>query len=1333
MKFSPDVFESLQSKLKVGNRRGVHLNAIPGNSRYKFDLSRLSAIKKSLPELFVLDLLTMSNVNFTFSTQHKEEVQKAKAVAKDSIYLNDYDEILPKIEGNEKVETASADEEREVSLRKIATNIENLIFQNEVVESEKGMNTLGFGFPLLIRRDANDNQISASPILIWTVKIKATSAMNTWEISRTEDDPIYLNEVLVNHLQSDSGVFLNAIATEMLDDGKIDKPELLSICKNILEQLQTSQNLDFILDNYAPIPSIKTKASYEKLLTKKGNTLIEKSGIFSLFEVQKQNIINDYDELIASYSFEEKVQDGLFQSITSIETDPSQQGILETLKTHSKIVVQGPPGTGKSQTLTALLINALENRQKTIVVCEKQTALEVLQNALQQKGLGDFCTMIKDSVSDRRFVVDRVRTKIDAPTFKQHKEVYPESVVKELLEGIYLNKKSINQVHHKLNEKVIKDQDWSEIIGQLLALRESKEELLLEGFTLEFTSSEIDEWLKIIEEGQPLFEKYKPFREDAFFNPDKISVNNRFETEQHLKNSFDQYHKSRTEIDALRMQFRSFYFEKRKEEFASQLATLEKLINENIVSTATLSESSDVFNLDKTGGFFYKFLSLFSSSKKEILQTQQKLRSNISAIKSISLHTNFPEISLTSDMWQNVKNCESYTSKIQLAKTDFTNKIENDFEQLDLMHFFETNYQTIDLKLIQEKTNNLKTLINQDHWTLKIVSGNSFQEIIQEADALIFGFQNMNPEAFARSYDWFLFFNSLSQKNQEFVTLFYPISNWKNTFLFAYYSLLLLKKSDNNLTMNEENYRNFSTKIKHFESTQKSYIESYWNNNQLLSAQNFEKLNPDISVANLYNKRKSTKFNRLTLRQIANKDTDLFTSFFPILLTTPDACSNLFQGKNFYFDNVVFDEASQLKLEDNLPAMLKGKNIIIAGDEHQMPPSNYFSKVFDGTFEDEEEIEDENEKINQKNSMLSIESLLDFAMEFKFEKNYLDFHYRSKHPYLIDFSNHAFYGSRLKPLPAKNQSKPIEFIEVNGIFNEHINEAEAEKIIEILGEIEPLANGKYPSVGIATFNITQRNFIKRKIIQKQNDPAETAFSEKIIALEEAGLFIKNLENIQGDERDIILISTTYGKKKDGKFIQGFGPINHSKGYKLLNVIITRAKEKIVICTSIPPEYYSNYREALEKEGANNRRAVFYAYLSYCKAVSEENEAKRKEILKDLIRFSHVAEKEESSSKKQFKEQIFKTLQERFPQHTFKLNHPFGGYAIDIMLEMPNSKSIAFECLSKEEYKGDLAYLEDLHKEKILKNAGFEYARIWSQNWWQNTERELRKWEDKLVG
>lgn len=179
----------------------------------------------------------------------------------------------------------------------------------------------------------------------------------------------------------------------------------------------------------------------------------------------------------------------------------------------------------------------------------------------------------------------------------------------------------------------------------------------------------------------------------------------------------------------------------------------------------------------------------------------------------------------------------------------------------------------------------------------------------------------------------------------------------------------------------------------------------------------------------------------------------------------------------------MFDEASQLKLEDNLPALLKAKQIIIAGDEHQMPPSNYFSKIFDGTIDDEDDFEDEDEiKIDRDNILLSCESLLDFASELSFEKKYLDFHYRSRHPFLIDFSNYAFYSQRLKPLPNGFEYTPIKYIQVNGTYSDHSNEVEAETVLSILANnINRLPNGEYPSVGIATFNIHQRNLILGKL------------------------------------------------------------------------------------------------------------------------------------------------------------------------------------------------------------------------------------------------------------
>lgn len=1315
-----EIFKNFQNKLKVGNRRGIHLNAIPGNSRYKFDLARLSAIFESLPERFVLDLLTLRNVNFKFSIHDKTNSSKEISDRSESIYLNRYDD------DDEIEKEPEFDTEKEQVLFKLGRSLENLIFQNEVIQSEKGVNTLGFGFPILIRKDMRDGQISASPILIWSVKIKPSTEMNTWEISRTEDDPIYLNEVLMNHLQSDSGVTLNPIPDGMLDDGKIDKPELLSICKNILEKLHIEQDLDFLLNNYVPIPAIKTKAKYDSLLKNKGEGIIEKSGVFSLFEVQKQNIIHDYEILQKEFKHFESPSIKDFQSITSIETDPSQQGILESLKSQSKILIQGPPGTGKSQTLTAILMNALENKQKTIVVCEKQTALEVLHNALEKQGLGKYTVMIKDSIADRKLVVDAVRNTIDEVGFKKAMEPYPESVIKEQIQGIENSKQKINSIHQLLNQDLLSNQNWTEIVGQILHYSESNQKLDLSSFPFQFDEKEFEELMYLLENGEDLYRKFKPFEDKPFFHPKTIIKQNPIETRQNAKESFQSYEREWDEIKRMEIEFEEFYFAKRKEEFVQQLSDIEKLINESEVLTSTISVNSDVFQ-SKTDGILFKILALVSSSKKKSITTRKRLQSIAEQLKSFSLHPNFLPISISADLQQNQQEILKYRDQLEVAKNQFSEKLEIDFQNLDFFSHFDAKFSNLTSDKLSKSAKSLKSKIQSDNWIYDNHLDTNFQGFKIRIEKILHQFKSYqsHPEdPFLMEYNWFQFYENQTDLTKRLIEDLKPISNWKPSLLSAYFQILLQKKSQDSLVFNENEYASILKKVLFYASTQKNLIRNYWDIQQKIGVKNFETANKDLTVANLYNKRRSEKHNRLSLRQIALKDLDLFTNFFPIILTTPDASSNLFQGKNFYFDNVIFDEASQLKLEDNLPAMLKGKNIIIAGDKHQMPPSNYFSRVFDGSFEDEDDLDEESEVVNAKNAMLNIESLLDYAVEYKFDKNHLDFHYRSRHPFLIDFSNHAFYNSRLKPLPSLLKTKPIEFLEVGGTFHDHINEEEAEKIMEILESIEPKPDGNYPSVGIGTFNITQRNFIKRKIIQKEAE--DEIFREKILGLESAGLFIKNLENIQGDERDVIILSTTYGRKKDGRFVQSFGPINHSKGYKLLNVIITRAKEKIYICNSIPIENYSQYKEALKQEESNNRRAVFYAYLAYAKAVSESNEEARLEVLRELDLYSHKDSEINLDFGNLFIDEVFKKIQNEFPDLKLHKNYQFGGYSIDILIERENAKPIAIECMSKSIYQSDLGFLEDLHKEKILQMSGFDYVRIWSQNIWQNLDAELYK-------
>lgn len=1465
MELTEKLLTELQKRLKIGNRRGVHLNAIPANSRYKFDLKRLSYIDKNLPDNFIKALL--SELPLKFRISWKENVP-------------DLNQLF---------------EEDQTQLVRITKAFENLINQTEAIESEKGINTFGFGFPILARRDKADNKLTVAPVLIWSLRIKRTKEFNTWEILRNEDDPIYINEVLINHLQNDANVEIEQIPSEMLDDGLIEKDELIEICTKLIKTINTTSPDDLedvFRQKLDKVVSIGDKAHYEKLPLNSTNSLIDFGGLFSIFEVQKQNIINDYGNLMDLQGIDIPLDDlegHSFQSISSVETDPSQQSILHSLETTRNVLIQGPPGTGKSQTLTAVLINALENNKKTIVVCEKRTALEVLHNALIEKGLDYHCVLIKDIIKDRKTVVDSVRDRVDNSEYKSY--TYHSS--KDTLENIINKAKTlitnINGKHQKLDQKIIGSKSWTDVVGNLLAeLRNNDDDtkLNIEKSVFNYSTQELNALLDLVQKGQTLYAKFLPIESTSFINSAKLVGDNPYIIEQTINDDFDFYSSQLEQIKKLLEANREEYKNLRKVELEKQTTSIANTIKTILAKEKELSSllatakdkhnkfrrnelsiqienfnqiekeietifnenknNPDLINADKINGFAYKFLSAFSKSKKKTIAdhfalqkcfskienylnsakdiqsvnfqgslsdkntTLQKVINNLSEIKrsfDTKIETEFLGFNLnlilqvSSNHFQKIetaidsadtetktilhsiqKDFKNYLSEIEtifhnftkeLAESkdiklhykfeksfienkeilpivqsniegiqnEFETKIHNEFQKISLLN---KNTSEIDIKslpILQEKVNALINKFNSDNWLKTELKTNDLYSLISELEKHIKtknDYFNSEQDLFLAEFNWFQFYNCLSENEKTIINELKPKTNWRKPFLIFYLdSLLRISASGGELPVNDEEHKELETTLIGIEKEQLKFIKQFWYSKQISATQSFVQNNYGLTVENLYNKRSSQRFKRLSLRQIVQKDADLFTTFFPIILTSPDVASNLFKGMNGYFDIVMFDEASQLRLEDNLPAILKGKQIIIAGDEHQMPPSNYFSKLFDGSVEDEDDIDEEDViKVDKDEILLSCESLLDFGAELNFHKKHLDFHYRSRHPFLIDFSNYAFYNQRLKPLPNNFDYVPIKYIQVNGTFSDHTNEAEAEMVLSIIDKnINRLPNGEYPSVGIATFNIAQRNLIKSKILERQKFLKYAEFNAKIQELEENGMFVKNLENIQGDERDVIILSTTYGKGKDGKFAQRFGPINHSKGYKLLNVIITRAKYKVYCCSSIPEQAFMNYKEYLTLEGSNNKRAVMYAYLAYCKAVSESDNDSRLSVLTALAEnttnSAGINPQDFGELESPFEEEVYQSLADHFGTEKLIPQLQFAGFRIDIVYDPKKVgvPKIAIECDGAKYHSSREAYLYDRHRQKILENHGFVFHRIWSTNWWRNSNRETKRLVD----
>ncbi len=554
----------------------------------------------------------------------------------------------------------------------------------------------------------------------------------------------------------------------------------------------------------------------------------------------------------------------------------------------------------------------------------------------------------------------------------------------------------------------------------------------------------------------------------------------------------------------------------------------------------------------------------------------------------------------------------------------------------------------------------------------------------------------------------------------------FQTENWKNIFIAWYYRGALLNFEENNengFHKSDSKLQQLSTLYSELEKEQIQQIKSVWGGNR---SHQLGKINFNFNT--LYNLRKNNAGPKNSLRKIIEKDFDLFTSLFPVILTNPVAANAILPLEQGLFNIVIFDEASQLRISDTFTSLIRGQYKIIAGDEHQMPPSNYFQSNAQLLEADDDEDDDVFNESDEQAILAESESLLQYASDLQnINKSYLDFHYRSKHPALIDFSNNAFYGGNLVPFPPQEVYKPIEFRAVNGRYETRTNPAEVAEILKIIeNEVHPDNNGKYPSIGIATFNINQRNLITESL----NAAAEnsTVFANKLQELRERGLFVKNLENIQGDEKDIIIISTTYGIKPDGKFSQNFARLNRIEGYKLLNVLVTRAKDKLYVCTSIPREKYLAYQEAIKNEG-NNKKGILYAYLAYAEAVSNNEFDSLEGILKTLKEQSfekpRVVSSSDGLSESPFEEEVNDLLVDEFGKENVVQQYKIGGFRLDFIIKT-KAKNIVLECDGKAYHSSEEAYAYDMYRQKELENMGFTVYRIWSTNWFQDKEIEMQK-------
>jgi hypothetical protein len=425
----------------------------------------------------------------------------------------------------------------------------------------------------------------------------------------------------------------------------------------------------------------------------------------------------------------------------------------------------------------------------------------------------------------------------------------------------------------------------------------------------------------------------------------------------------------------------------------------------------------------------------------------------------------------------------------------------------------------------------------------------------------------------------------------------------------------------------------------------------------------------------------------------------------PVLMMSPISVAQFLPPASIEFDLLLIDEASQVRPEDALGAIARAHQIVVVGDQKQLPPSSFFDRLSGG--EDQDDEEEVSGLLDGVAKVGDLESILTLCEARGLSTRMLEWHYRSRDPSLIRVSNREFYGDGLILPPSPLQGDPnygLTFSHVSGIYDrggKRDNRIEAEALVKRVAEHARTSPDL--SLGIVTFSFAQRNLITELLeYQRRQDAALDGF------LREGGsedVFVKNIENVQGDERDVILVSVGYGPSiPGGKPSMSFGPVNNEGGERRLNVLFTRARVRCEVFCSFDPGEMDLSKTKLEGP------RVLKRFLDYAKTgIIDER----------------VATGAEPDTP--FEADIATEIRKL----GFLVDHQVGtvGFKIDLGVrhpDRPGTYILAIECDGATYHSALWARERDRLRQEVLEHLGWKFHRIWSTDWFYRRSAELER-------
>ncbi|MBR4448415.1 DUF3320 domain-containing protein [Methanobrevibacter sp.] len=1046
-----------------------------------------------------------------------------------------------------------------------------------------------------------------------------------------------------------------------------------------------------------------------------------------------------------------------------LDADSSQIAAIQDVKAGRNLVVEGPPGTGKSQTIVNLIAELLAEGKSVLFVSEKMAALDVVKDRLTAVGLGKFVLELHSHKTRRKkFLKDLQK----ATNVRAHEPLNIDQTIRKL-ETLRRQLDDYSQIIHMpafaVNLSPFQLYGMKEAADDHFARKGTIMPLVRFENPENVSLKDLDDMKIALENLAELYQtisKENPWSKCA---PKSLLPADLREIEMLINDTLHALDNFLVE----RGRVYDIYGIKQPDtlnEFQNSLSAFEIIKSQNaelidgsiIKSGAWNNNNDDAFRLIQELEKYQKYSSSLTKFNQSIFQADiDRLIYQLRALSTkkfrffnnkqhIELVERYYAVPVPDSIDEIIQDLQQAKAVIKIRKTLEAN---NALGQKYYGGYWHLNANPNDLKAIARWMNEFTSLVRQGTFsqnTIELMSKDLFDinperdlaEYIDSGEEFVRVLSRLKDKLNPRSklifkretgdvpfeawkeqlYNWRGQLSSLHLWSQYL--------NTKNALKTSNAKMFVdsiekrnIKKYDIEALV-DGNFADSLLNILFIENQELATFVGELHENRIREFKDLDKKILTLNRKRIYHKLNSNipkifggtenpqakilageftrKSGHMPVRKLLEKAGGMIKQIKPCFMMSPLSIAQYLDPTNeeLQFDVVIFDEASQVKPEDALGAFMRGKTAVVMGDTQQLPPTSFFDQMSDAESDEEEA------------TSLDMESILHLC-KLSFPVKMLKWHYRSRHESLITVSNREFYDDDLLVYPSPSHSDPELGLKFHYNPNtEYLRGASSANPLEAQDVVEEIFNhfekyGDSKSLGVGTFSVAQKNAILEalEVKRKEHPEYEPLFSDN----KEERFFVKNLETIQGDERDVILISVGYGYDQDRKMSLNFGPLNQDGGERRLNVLITRAREKCVV--------FSNFK----------------AYDMNLTANPPYGVKSLKEFLEYAENLTLGTHSVEESSHEPFEDAIASFLEE----NGYIVHKHIGcaGFRVDLAIvddENPGKYILGITTDGKMYASSKVARDRDRLREQVLTGLGWKLYHLWSTDWYRNRDLGRKK-------